>query len=88
MVYILNLKDPASFLIQLIFSLYQGSIWGHSDPEADDTPMCHQASLIARNSVTFLKLYVLNFFQGQGESERVLQLGLLLFPCNCFNILT
>ena len=36
MVYILNLKDPASFQIQLIFSLYLGLNQGPSDPEADD----------------------------------------------------
>ena len=28
-----------------ISSLYQGSNWGPSDPEADDIPMCHSASL-------------------------------------------
>ena len=44
MVYILNLKAPASFIIQYIFSLYQGLNLGPSDPEADDIPMCHHAS--------------------------------------------
>ena len=41
MVYILNLKGPAPFLIQYIFSLYQGL---RSYPEADNIPMCHPAS--------------------------------------------
>ena len=44
-------------------------IWGDSDPEADDIPKCRHAPLMASNSVTFLKLYVLNFFQGKGERE-------------------
>ena len=37
-VYILNLKGPTSFIIQYIFSLYQGLDRGPSDTEADDTP--------------------------------------------------
>ena len=48
MVYILNLKDPASFIIRYIFSVYQGLNWGPSDPETDDVPMCHRASLRER----------------------------------------
>ena len=44
MVYILNLKNPASFLIQIFFSLYQGFNQGPLDPEADDIPMYHYAS--------------------------------------------
>ena len=31
----LNLKDPMSFIIQSIFSLYQDLNWGPSDPETD-----------------------------------------------------
>ena len=40
MVYILNLKDPASFIIQWILSLHLGLNRGHSDPETDDIPLC------------------------------------------------
>ena len=36
-----NLKDPASFLIGYIFSLYQGLKARPSDLETDDIPMCH-----------------------------------------------
>ena len=38
MLYILNLKGPASFLIKLIFILYQSLNWGPLDPEANDIP--------------------------------------------------
>ena len=41
----LNLKYPASFTIQQIFSLNQGLNWGPSDPEADDIPVYQRASL-------------------------------------------
>ena len=41
----LNLKDPTSFFMQLIFRPFQGWNRGPSDPEADDVPMCHRASL-------------------------------------------
>ena len=44
MVYILNLKDPESFLIPYMFSLYQGLNRRPSDVEADDIPICHLAS--------------------------------------------
>ena len=46
MVYILNHKDSASFIIQYIFSLYQGLNWGTSDPKTDDIPMSHPASFL------------------------------------------
>ena len=46
MVYILNLKDLASFLNGCILSLYQGLNRGLSYPEVDDIPMCHGASLL------------------------------------------
>ena len=41
---ILNLKDPASFIIQYILGLYRSLNWGPSDPVAHDMPMCHRAS--------------------------------------------
>ena len=44
MVYIFNLKDPSSFTMQSILSLYQGLNQGPPDPEADDISMCHGAS--------------------------------------------
>ena len=43
MLHILNLKDPASFLIWQIFSIYQGFNREPSD-QADDIPMCQCAS--------------------------------------------
>ena len=46
MVYILNLKDPASLIIKHFFSFYLGLNPGPSDSEAEDIPMCHHASLI------------------------------------------
>ena len=46
MMYILNLKDPTPFKIRNIFSLHLGLNRGPSDPEADDMPMGHRASLI------------------------------------------
>ena len=50
--YILKLKDPASFLIQQIFSIYPGLNLRPSAPEADDIQMCHRASLNNKNDVT------------------------------------
>ena len=43
--YILTLKDPISFLIQIFFCVHPCLIWGHSDPKADDIRMCHNAYL-------------------------------------------
>ena len=44
-----NLEGPASFIIQLILSLYRGLNQGSSDPEADDIPMCHHAFLLDKH---------------------------------------
>ena len=41
--HILNLKGPASFLIQKISSLYQGLNREPSDPEADDIQVFQRA---------------------------------------------
>ena len=46
--YILNLIDPASFLIQKILSLHWSLKKTPSDPVADDIPMCHHASLVTQ----------------------------------------
>ena len=46
MVYIYILKDPPSFIIEKMFSLYPGLNRVPSDPEADDIPMCNHASLL------------------------------------------
>ena len=63
MVYILNLKDLASFLI---FSLYKGSKQGPSDPEAGDIPMCQCASLYMLETLCVLfwhqEFHYLNFW--------------------------
>ena len=56
MVNILNLKDPAPFLIQQIICLYLGLNQGPSDPAADDIPMCHRASLAKQT--TFIQKYL------------------------------
>ena len=40
-----NLIGSALFLIWYIFSLYCCLNWGPSDPEANDVPICHRASL-------------------------------------------
>ena len=44
-VYILNLKDPPSFLIQQMHSLDQGLNWWTLYPEADEIPMCQRVFL-------------------------------------------
>ena len=54
-VHILNLKVLASFPIQKMSSLYQGLNWEPSDPKADNTPMCHCASLLIKT--LFLNLF-------------------------------
>ena len=51
--YNLNLKDPAAFLIQKNFRLYQGLNRGPSDPEPDNTPMCQCATRDGAYSINF-----------------------------------
>ena len=50
MVYILNFKDPTSFLIGYTLNLHPGLKSGPSDLEANDVPMCHHDFLYKRIS--------------------------------------
>ena len=58
LLYQIKIKDPASFLIQLIFSLYQGLKRGPSGPKADDKPMCRHASPWIEKLINFKFFYL------------------------------
>ena len=60
MEYVLNIKGPAQFLYSNFFSLYRDLNWRASDPEADDIPMCHRASLVVFKSKQSLLLIRVN----------------------------
>ena len=70
----LNLKDPTSFFMQLIFRPFQGWNREPSDPDADDIPMCYHASLIAVNLYFGYKgdLFTNKFLEGKTDSAKIL----------------
>ena len=58
----LNLNDPTSFFMQLIFRPFQGWNWEPSDPEADDIPDGHRCSL---NSTSYATIHLSQIIREQ-----------------------